>query len=302
MRLRVGEGAVFAATGGRPFDPALPAVVFLHGAGMDHTVWALQTRYFAHRGRTVLAPDLPGHGRSDGPVQASVGGLADWVIGLLDAAGIETAALVGHSMGALAALEAAARRPDRIDALALLAVAETMQVHPDLMAAARDGEALAVDLMTAWGHGRRAHIGGNPAPGLWLMGGDQRLLERGHGAPKYHAIAHTRIGEGEATHRVISLASLIDAPILVVHVFTGARAAAARLACPTLFVLGRLDRMTPAAGGHALAATVAGAIVIELPDAGHSMMLEDPGGTQDALKAFLGDAPKAVDGRLSALG
>ncbi len=42
--------AVFAATGGRPFDAGLPAVVFVHAAGMDHTIWALQTRYFAHRG------------------------------------------------------------------------------------------------------------------------------------------------------------------------------------------------------------------------------------------------------------
>ncbi len=277
MRLRVDLVTVFAATGGRPFDRALPALLFLHGAGMDHTVWALQTRYFAHRGRTVLAPDLPGHGRSDGPALDSVGGLADWIIGLMDATGIETAALVGHSMGALTALEATARRPDRIDALVLLAVAETMQVHPDLMAAARNGEALAVDLITAWGHGRRAHFGGNPAPGLWLMGGDQRLLERG------------------------DMAALAT-DLAVCDGFAGAPAAAAKLACPTLFVLGRLDRMTPAAGGHALAAAVAGATVVELPDAGHLMMVEDPGGTQDALKAFLGDAPKAVDGRLSALG
>jgi pimeloyl-ACP methyl ester carboxylesterase len=276
MRLRVDEGAVFAATGGRPFDPALPALLFLHGAGMDHTVWALQTRYFAHRGRTVMAPDLPGHGRSDGPVRDSVVGLADWVIGLMDAAGIETAALVGHSMGALAALEAAARRPDRIDALALLAVNETMQVHPDLMAAARDGKPLAVDLITAWGHGRRAHMGGNPAPGLWLMGGDQRLLERGMAA--------------------------LATDLAICDGYAGARAAAAKLACETLFVLGRLDRMTPAAGGHALAAAVAEAIVVELPGAGHLMMVEDPGGTQDALKAFLGASPKTFGGRLSAIG
>ncbi len=276
MRLQVDAGAVFAATGGRPFDPALPALLFLHGAGMDHTVWALQTRYFAHRGRTVMAPDLPGHGRSDGPVRDSVGGLADWVIGLMDAAGIETAALVGHSMGALAALEAAARRPDRIDALALLAVNETMQVHPDLMAAARDGKPLAEDLITAWGHGRRAHLGGNPAPGLWLMGGDQRLLERGMAA--------------------------LATDLAVCDGYAGARAAAAKLACETLFVLGRLDRMTPAAGGRALAAAVAGARVVELPGAGHLMMVEDPGGTQDALKAFLGESSSAVSGQLSAHG
>lgn len=277
MRLTVDGRTVFAATGGRPFDPALPAVVFLHGAGLDHTVWALQTRYFAHRGRSVLAPDLPGHGRSDGPALDCVGGLADWVGRLMDAAGIETAALIGHSMGALAALEAAARRPHRVDALALLAVAETMHVHPDLMAAARDGTALAVDLITAWGHGRRAHLGGNPAPGLWLMGGDRRLLQR-----------------GDMATLAIDLAAC-DA-------YAGARAAAAKVGCPTLFVLGRLDRMTPAADGHTLAAAVRAARVVELPGAGHLMMVEDPGGTQDALKAFLRDLPPAASGRRSAVG
>jgi len=277
VRLGVDQAAVFAATGGRPFDPALPAVLFLHGAGLDHTVWALQTRYFAHRGRSVLAPDLPGHGRSDGPVLDSIGELADWVIRLMDAAGIGSAALVGHSMGALAALETAARRPDRIDALALLAVAETMQVHPDLMAAARDGKALAVDLITAWGHGRPAHLGGNPAPGLWLMGGDRRLLQRGD-------------------------AAALATDLAACDGYAGAPAAGAKLACATLFVLGRWDRMTPAAGGRALAAAVAGAQVVELPGAGHLMMVEDPGGTQDALKAFLGAPPRAVGGRMSAVG
>ena len=55
MELTVNGKPVFAATGGRPFDPALPAVVFVHGAGMDHTVWSLQTRFFAHHGRAAVA-------------------------------------------------------------------------------------------------------------------------------------------------------------------------------------------------------------------------------------------------------
>ncbi|HEY7689755.1 MAG TPA: alpha/beta fold hydrolase, partial [Dongiaceae bacterium] len=114
MDLRVDGRPVFAATGGRTFDPKLPVVVFIHGAGMDHTVWALQTRYFAHHGRSVLAVDLPGHGRSGGPPLRSIGALAAWITGALDAAAVAGAALVGHSMGALVALEAAAHVPERI--------------------------------------------------------------------------------------------------------------------------------------------------------------------------------------------
>ena len=109
MELAVDGRRVFAATGGKPFDPARPTVVFVHGAGMDHTVWNLQTRWFAHHGRNALAIDLPGHGRSEGPVLATIEAMADFVPRLLDAAGASQAALVGHSMGALVSLAAAAR-------------------------------------------------------------------------------------------------------------------------------------------------------------------------------------------------
>ncbi|MGH6945998.1 MAG: alpha/beta fold hydrolase, partial [Kiloniellales bacterium] len=129
MQLTVEGRAVFAGTGGLPFDPARPAIVFVHGAGMDHSVWALLARYFAHRGRAVLAVDLPGHGRSDGAPLESVEALADWLLGLLDAAGLESAALAGHSLGSLVALETAARAPGRVRALALLASAPLMPVN-----------------------------------------------------------------------------------------------------------------------------------------------------------------------------
>ena len=67
MKLSVNGAEVFAAAGGREFDKSLPSVVFIHGAGFDHSTWALHTRWFSHHGYGVLAPDLPGHGRSPGP-------------------------------------------------------------------------------------------------------------------------------------------------------------------------------------------------------------------------------------------
>jgi pimeloyl-ACP methyl ester carboxylesterase len=262
VRLTVDSHAVFASTGGRPFDPALPAVLFLHGAGLDHSVWALQTRYFAHRGRAVLAPDLPGHGRTGGPALPTIGDIAEWVGRLMDGVGIARAALVGHSMGALAALEAAARLGDRVSALALLGVAETMPVHPDLIAAAAAGEHLAFELITDWAHGPRAHLGGYPAPGLWQLGGDLRLLERG----AYETLA---------------------TDLVACNLYKGAAEAAANVICPGLLVLGANDRMTPAAKGLDLAGRLSNARVVTLPGAGHMMMLEQPGPTLDALKDFL---------------
>ena len=258
MELTVNGSAVFAHTGGRPFDPEQPAVVLIHGAGMDHTVWSLQSRYLAHHGRSVLAVDLPGHGRSGGAPLGSIAEMADWVVALLDAAGARSAALAGHSMGALVALDAASRHPDRVRALALLGVAERMPVHPDLLKAAADNDPLAIELVTGWGFGPRGHVGGNPAPGLALVPTGRRLM--GRQAP-----------------------GVLGGDLAACNAYTRGAEAAGRVACPVLFLLGALDRMTPAKAGKALAACVADAAVTVLPGVGHMVMVEAPDATTDAL-------------------
>jgi pimeloyl-ACP methyl ester carboxylesterase len=262
MELAVDGRPVFAATGGRDFDPALPAVIFVHGAGMDHTVWALQTRFFAYHGRGVLAVDLPGHGHSEGPALGSIGEIADWLAHLMDAVGLSQAALAGHSMGALAALDGAARHAARVSALALLGVAPRMPVHPDLLAAAEADDHLAFDLVTSWAHGDSGHLGGARAPGLWLMGGGERLLERAAPGVLYGDLAACNVYEEAA-----------------------ARAASVR--CPTLLVLAADDRMTPAHAGRKLAEAISGARVELISDCGHMMMTEKPDASLDALKTIL---------------
>ncbi len=265
MWLEVDGSRVFAGDGGQGFDPARPAVVFVHGAGMDHTVWQQQSRYLAHHGRAVLAVDLPGHGRSAGAPLAEIGAIADWLVRLLDAAGVERAALVGHSMGALGVLEAAARHPARVSALALLGVAPKMPVHPDLLQAAATGDRVAVDLILGWGFGRRAHRGGNAVPGLWLMGGGGRLIERAaDGALAVDLRACDAYGNGLE--------------------------AATKVACPTLLLLGAADRMTPVRAAAPLAAALTRCRKRVLPDAGHMMMVEAPRETLAALEEFLDEA------------
>src|SRR5579859_228116 len=178
MRFIVDGKRVNAGTGGRDHEPGLPAIVLVHGAGMDHSVFALQARALAHHGRNVLALDLPGHGGSEGPALDSIAALAEWVLRAASACGIERLRLAGHSMGALVALEAAARGGERTEALALLGFVPEMRVHPDLLAAARAGSHGTVELMTSWSLSARSQLGANPAPGLWLSGGVLRLLER----------------------------------------------------------------------------------------------------------------------------
>ena len=259
MEVAVDGQRTFAATGGRSFDPTRPTALFVHGAGMDHTVWALQTRYFAHHGRSVLAVDLPGHGRSGGELLRSIGSMAARIVRLLDATGVQSAALVGHSMGAQIALEVAATASARVRGLALLGIAERMAVHPDLQAAADDNRRLGPELVSAWGHGQSGHIGGNPAPGLWMIGGSLQLLER---AP----------------------AGALAADLAACNAYDGALAAAARVVCPTLLLLGATDRMTPPAKARPLAAAIKHSRTTVLPAAGHMLMSERPDAVIDGLR------------------
>jgi pimeloyl-ACP methyl ester carboxylesterase len=253
---------VFAGTGGRARDAAAPTVVLLHGAGMDHTVFALQARALAHHGRNVLAFDLPGHGGSDGPALASIGDLADWVLRAAAQCGAERFRLAGHSMGALVALEAAARGGARVEALALIGFVPEMRVHPDLIAAARAGAHGAVELMTSWSFGAQGRLGASKTPGLFLPGAALRLLER----------ADMR-----------SLA----ADLVACDAYRGAADSAGKIGCPVLLVLGAEDRMTPPGGGRGFAAGLGNARVTVLPEAGHMMTLEHPTATLAAVRAVL---------------
>jgi len=148
MQLTVRGSDTFVATGGKAFDASLPTVVFLHGAGMDHTAWAQHDRWFAHHGYNVLAPDLPGHGRSSGPLLPTIAEMADWTATLLDAAGARQAKLIGHSMGSLIALELAARHPAKVSALVLIGTSAAMAVGPDLLKAAEANDHAAIDMVS----------------------------------------------------------------------------------------------------------------------------------------------------------
>src|ERR1700681_1070121 len=178
MQLPVNGTDIFVATGGREFDPSQPTIVLLHGAGFDHTSWALHSRWFAHHGYGVLAPDLPGHGRSIGAPLTTIADMADWTAALLDPAGAAKAWLVGHSMGSLIALETAARHPTRVSALSLIGTTATMTVGLDLLKAAEANDHAAIDMVSIWGLGFQAEFGGTLAPGLWMHSGAQRVLEQ----------------------------------------------------------------------------------------------------------------------------
>jgi pimeloyl-ACP methyl ester carboxylesterase len=261
VRLVVDGAEIFAGTGGREFDPALPLVVFLHGAALDHTVWALLARWFAHRGAAVLAPDLPGHGRSAGEPLASIAAMADWTAALIETSKAGPAGVIGHSMGSLVALETAARYPKRVTAIGLIGAAAAMPVAPDLLDAAEADDHAAIDMVSIWGYGFRAGLGGSLAPGLWMLGGAQRLLERAHPGVLFK-----------------DLSACND--------YRDGLTSAAKVTVPATLVLGERDMMTPARAGRELAAALPNARVVTLKGAGHMLISERPDEVLDAVRGF----------------
>jgi pimeloyl-ACP methyl ester carboxylesterase len=261
MRVVVDGAECFASSGGREHDRGRPLIVLLHSAGLDHSVWALLARWFAHRGWNVVAPDLPGHGRSGGEALGSVAAMADWTAKLIDACGAARAVLVGHSMGSLIALETAARHGEAVDAIVLIGTAAAMPVTRELLAAAAANDQTAIDMMSVWGYGRRAVIGGSLAPGLWMLGGGRRLLER------------ARPG-------------VLFRDLTACNEYSDGLAAAGRVKVPALLVLGERDLMTPARRGMELADALAHARVVTHKGAGHMLMSERPDEVLNALGEF----------------
>lgn len=266
MYLSVNGANTYAYTGDHALDPAQPTLVFIHGVLNDHSVWILQSRHFAYNGWNVLAVDLPGHGRSAGQAPASVEEGAEFVRALLDAAGAKTAVLVGHSWGSLIALEAAARLPERVDRLALLGTAAPMRVAPALLEASVKEPEKAIHMVNVFSHSTLCPPPSALGPGTWLYGASRALMRRVLASNREVNVFHTGFKACDD--------------------YAGAEHALAQVRCPTLFVIGRGDRMTPPKSARALAQHAKEAQVVEV-NGGHAMMLEAPDEVLAALRRFL---------------
>ncbi len=260
MIINVDGVRVHASTGGIELASTGPVVVLIHGAGMDATVWQLQTRYLAHRGIRAVAVDLPGHGRSDGNALVSIETMADWVARFIDVATFGSVHVVGHSMGSFIALELASRYSARVSSITLCGTSTSLPVHPDLVNGAAHDLAFAAALMAAWGHAKPAHIGLNPTPGLWMLGGARALVEN-------------------------SPPGVLATDFQACAAYSRASAAATAATCRATVMIGLGDKMTPPRGGRAIASALTNARVIELADTGHSMMSENPRAVRAAILA-----------------
>ena len=262
MDIEIQGKQAHAATGGCRENAGEPAVVFVHGAGMNRTAWQLQARNVAHNGRRVFAVDLPGHGRSQGPPLRSITEMADWLALFMEASETGPATIIGHSMGALVALEVAARHHSNLTKLLLIGVAENMPVHPDLLAAANANQPLGPKLIVFWGLGSASQIGGHLQPGFWVHGASETLLKS------------SKLG-------------VLGNDLTASNSYQDSLKAAAKISCPVKLILSADDKMTAVKSGVALGKAISNASIDIISNCGHMIMLERPEEVYKSMKDFV---------------
>ena len=181
---------------------------------------------------------------------------------VLDAAGVASAALIGHSLGALASLACAAAAPARVTRLALLGPAVPMPVSDVLLAAAKADDHVALELISGWSHSAPRQLGGNQVPGMWMTGTAIRLMERTPPGVLYTDLA-------------------------ACNAYADGLASARAVRCPALVVMGQRDLMAPAKSAQPLIEALADVRTVTLRGAGHALMAEQPDAVLDALREFV---------------
>jgi pimeloyl-ACP methyl ester carboxylesterase len=270
MYLTVNSHKTYCYTGGKAFDAAKPTIVFIHGVLNDHSVWILQSRYLANHGWNVLAVDLPGHCKSDGDAPASVEEAADFVVALLDAAGVASAALVGHSWGSLIGLEAASTLKARASHLVMVGTAYPMKVSAALLDASLNETMKALQMINVFSRSTLAPPPSSLGPGTWVYGASMALGRR-------VLASNTKVN---VFHRGFKACDS----------YANGENAMAAITCPVLFVLGEQDQMTQAKAAQTLidkARSSGKAVQVETLAVGHHQMTEAPEETLFAIKAFI---------------
>lgn len=270
MEFSVDGLAAYAYTGSRAFDPDKPSVAFIHGGGLDHCVWLLQSRYFAHHGYNALALDLPGHGRSAGKPPGSIEAMAVWTVKALDTLGVPRYAVAGHSMGALVALETAARDPERTAVAVLIGISVPMPVSDALLSAAKANDHAAFDMVNLWGHGYGAQMGGNPSPGMWMTGSAVRLLERSAPGVLYNDLS-------------------------ACNAYSTGLESAAKISSPVHVILGEVDVMASPRAAREVISQFADVRVTEIARCGHMLMSEQPDRVLEAMVESVGKSLPAKE-------
>jgi len=237
-------------------------IVFIHGTGMDHTVWTMFTRHYLRHNRDVLSVDLPGHGKSEGPLLNDIESFSAAIFNFLEQKKITTFSVVGHSMGSLIALEMASKYPERVNALAMIGTAFPMSVSEDLLKLAKENNPNAIDILTFMGYSMNARIGSNKNPGIWMTESTRRLMQKNKEGVIYNDLyACSNFTKG------LEKAKLVKAKVLM--------------------ILGENDYLTPKHRAKDLIESFVNPTVKEIENSGHTLMMENPNQVLDYLNEII---------------
>jgi len=262
MYFEINGKQVFATTGGKPFGNSKPTIVFLHGSGFDHTVWNLQSRFFAFRGYSVLSLDLPGHTHSEGPPLQSIEVMADWLHDIFESLDIDDVSLVAHSQGCLVGLELASRYPDRLRSVSFITSGLETPVNDALLNAARENPESAIAMMLGWGYGSAGHLHRGPIPGNSMVSGGRKIM-RGNTPDALSTDLHA------------------------CNNYKNGVAAAEKVNCPTQVIVAGKDRMAPKKATDKLIEHLGSPAVAVIRESGHIVPQEAPDKCRTLLKDFI---------------
>jgi len=247
---------VFVSTGGMGSDKKKSTILLIHGSGLNHIVWSLHEQFYASQGFNVLSVDLPGHGNSEGPSLKSIEKISDWIKSLMLKINIEKIIIVGHSQGGLVGIDFASRYSELIEKIVLVANSYKMPVNQDLIDFAEAGDEKAVLLMMKWGYeGSKAFIGGNPVKKIVNSARDIREVL----AVDLNACNNYKNGEN----------------------------AIKKINCPTLCILGDLDKMVPVKVGLKMSEQITNSETKIISDCGHMIIFEKAFEMRKLVKEFI---------------
>ncbi len=251
MKIKINNDNINIRTGGYQINNDRPYFLLLHGAGMDASVWQMQTRYLANRGVNILAIDLPGHGLSEGKSLSSISDMSEWTIQLINKLDIDSISIAGHSMGSLVAIDVCKNISKKINNIILLGTASLMPVHPDLIDAAENNLTLAANLITDWSFGTKQHLGNHPLPGYWMLDSSIQLIAQS----KKRVLAQDLIACNQYKE-ALTVANNINKKVTIIS--------------------GREDKMTPVKKAKELHDVIDNSELIIIENVGHMMMIENP--------------------------
>ena len=256
MIFEINKKIVHASDSGQGIEVNRDTIVFLHGSGLTHIVWSLTEQFFSSKKFNVLSIDLPGHGNSEGPCLESIEKISDWLEEVFIKLNLNKITLIGHSQGCLEALEYSFKYKKRLKNIVFIGGSHRMPVNKDLIELAENGDNDAVKLMMKWGfEGSKKFIGGNPV---------EKIIQ----SPR-------------------DISEILAVDLIACNNYQNGSDAAKAINCPTMFILGELDKMANLESGKKFANLVKNSTTHIIIGSGHMIMIEKAFEMREKILEFL---------------